>query len=153
MSFSSLIGGVVSLFVVVSAENCGSKPLDIYFSLDASNSVTQGNWPLVKNFVTDLIETEIDSTSNIGVNHFAKGVWSDWQFTNTQDPRDDMINTITNIEFPPSTYNGQTWTKSGVAMGMNQFAFNGRPIDDADRLLVLMTDGEPYPQSTQSHVI
>jgi hypothetical protein len=123
-------------------------PLDIVFSMDASNSVTAANWPLMKDFVTDLIENEISLESNIGINYFAKGAWIDWQFTDTQNPRNEMINSLQNIAFP--TINGATHTRDAVLLAINEFSSNGQSLNDADRLLVLMTDGKPYPTGSQS---
>lgn len=134
------ITSALLLGAFASAQVC-RKNLDINILLDRSESVGEDNFNTTKNFITTKLQNEIPVNSNIGIISFATDTNVDWSLSDTQIPRDDLIDTVKNIEYT----SGRTHHLDIITQGISEFQQNDDP--DKENYMILITDGYSYPSS------
>lgn len=121
---------------------------DSYILLDGSRSIDAPDWELLKTFAASLIEqinpTPGGATTGFGI--FATGVND---HTPTPDPAstDTLVTLYKNTLAGLSQPLGSTYTKSAIELAID-ILDDTTPI--RERVLFLITDGNPRPTRTQS---
>ncbi|KAK6961160.1 collagen alpha-3(VI) chain-like isoform X4, partial [Biomphalaria glabrata] len=119
--------------------SCAGSKLDLVFVLDASTSVTEPNFELMKDFVKDfLLDADIDGDNvRVGVVIYSDADYVQFQL-NTYAKKADVYNAIDDI---PYRY-GSTNTADALKT-MRSVMFTARNGDrsDVDNVAVVVTDG------------
>lgn len=124
---------------------CAStSELEIFFLMDISGSVGSTHWELEKQFVIQMITTGINNESSVAVMTFGTGAWSQWNFTDKQQPRSLITDHVENMAYT----GGSTYMKTALNASIKIFDSKGSP--NVDNLLFLITDGDPFPSYYQS---
>lgn len=123
---------------------CSSNALlDVMFVMDASGSVKSSGWTTEKEFVTNMIESGVDDESGIAIVEFSKRARAEYNFSDSQI-RSDITAYVDSMAFTT----GATWMKDALEVGMAVFEKSGDPTKDD--ILLLITDGNPNPSSSQA---
>ncbi len=126
---------------IVSAQSTGDN-LEIVFVMDASGSVGSAGWAIEKNFVSDLLGEAAIADSDIGIVSFASGSWKDWYLN------DDQTKTvIQSFTQSMSFTGGATYTLSAMEDALDIFQSSSQT--DPNRVIVLITDGNPNPSKSE----
>ena len=126
--------------------------MDVGIVVDSSSSVTRGNFKLVKNFLTDLVDKLPVSArmTHVGVIHYNHKSKLDWGFKsviamNPASLKDGIKNVL---EYEP----GGTRTDKGMGMAWQDMFKPGQGArPDALHVMLVVTDGKtskrskPYP--------
>merc|ERR1712083_263535 len=136
--------------------------LDLIFILDSSGSVAVddddfSNWQAEIDFVAAAIDRSFVSETRVGLINFSgcgpKVTFAECQKQNKLKNELSLTSTEEALEHLDSMgsddFNaGFTWTDEALAMALTEFEANSSP--DHSKLIVLLTDGEPYPPN-QGH--
>jgi Mg-chelatase subunit ChlD len=131
--------GLVGCVLVVAGLSSPSQadPIDIVVMIDASDSVGTTGFALAKALAADLVDAFAfgPTQANMATGRFAGSTVLDWQLSSAQSLVEikQAISVATFLGGEPSDLG------SALAAAQNQFANLGRA--DADKLLVLVTDG------------
>ncbi|AJW70265.1 HYR domain-containing protein [Nitrosopumilus adriaticus] len=118
--------------------------LETIFLMDSSGSVGSSGWQIEKDFVNNIIQTSLpDSTDPVGIIRFSNSAIVDHHLIDNQD-RNVLQNLVNSLNFISST----TATRDAVQAGINEFNTNG--VSNAPKLMLLITDGNPFPSSSQN---
>ncbi len=124
---------------------CGNK--DIMITLDRSGSVGAAGWAQAVGFAKDLIDTliTIDSTNTnrYAISSFATDTLLAHGFDDDQS-LDSILASIDSIDY----VGGWTHTKDAVQQSINTYL--NQTSGDNIRVNLLVTDGNPFPSSSQS---
>lgn len=125
-----------------------SATVDIVFALDSSGSLGQDGWDIEKAFLQEVIGSiESHETADIeyryGIVVFSNVVNVEYRFTDDQS-LPALYSGIDNLAW----LRGTTATRDAINTSLSLFSTDS--TDDAFKHLVLMTDGNPYPYSSQS---
>jgi len=136
-------------------------PLDIIFMIDSSGSVYDDeykNWQYELDLVYDIVDNVIPSNSRVALINFS-GCGSGFTFEQCQEQGrfqqmfhlstygspNDLDAVLSSIDAIGSDdfLGGYTWTEEALSLALSEFTINSTA--DADKMIVLITDGEPYP--------
>ena len=121
--------------------NC-ERPLDIMFCLDGSGSVTKERWPIILNFVHDVVSTfdigNGPTQVQVGVVEFDNDAYLeialDQYYNGTA-----LLEAILNINY----YGGSTDTADGLIKSQADLVTYGRPANEGGaHLIIVVTDGQ-----------
>ena len=115
--------------------------MEILFLMDGSGAIGSTTWELEKAFVLEMITYGINDVSSVAVMTFGSGAWSEWNFADQQQPRSVITDIVENLSFP----GGYSYMKTAIKDGITVFDQTGSP--DVDNIMVLITDGKPWPSS------
>ncbi|KAI8512191.1 hypothetical protein Bbelb_088300 [Branchiostoma belcheri] len=122
---------------------CHSKA-DIHVLVDGSKSVQQRNFPSVRQFILKLAAGfEIGpGKARIGVYQFAKDMQTEFKM-NQYNNRAALLGAIRKIE-----YMNKLWTRTGQSLKAvyNEFTKANGARDDAEKIIILVTDGKATDQ-------
>merc|ERR1712228_561537 len=133
-------------------------PLDLIFILDSSGSVATddedfSNWQAEIDFAADTIRHSLGHIeSRIGLINFS-GCGASYDFDRCKaanklkkelslTSREEALAHLDSMGVDDSNW-GYTWTDEALALALTEFEANSSP--DHSKLIVLLTDGEPYP--------
>ncbi|XP_019614795.1 PREDICTED: IgGFc-binding protein-like [Branchiostoma belcheri] len=129
--------------VDVPEPTCHSKA-DIHVLVDGSKSVQQRNFPSVRQFILKLAAGfEIGpGKARIGVYQFAKDMQTEFKM-NQYNNRAALLGAIRKIE-----YMNKLWTRTGQSLKAvyNEFTKANGARDDAEKIIILVTDGKATDQ-------
>lgn len=132
--------GTISLYSNLPGAPGGG--LDIMVAMDASGSVGRTGWEQEKNFVSDLVGETLPAPptglTRMGIVQFSTGSTLEWALTDNQDPT-----VVANLVQSLSWTQGYTYTKDAVQQVIQHF--NSASTAERGKLMVLITDGVPYP--------
>ena len=111
--------------------------------MDMSGSVGSTNWQLETGWVSDMITTGISNQSSVAVVTFNTGASVHWNFTNTQHPRSVITDMVNNLDYTA----GGTYMRTAFRTAVTVFNKTGSSDNTNDNLLMLITDGNPFPSS------
>jgi len=114
---------------------------NVQFIIDESGSVGAGGYALSVDFVQNLISNDISPNAPISIFEFSTDVDLIYRFDQTQLPRSIMNNALGSSSFDGSL----TATATAIQDGIDEFnrAIAAGDLVDGDRLMFIMTDGEP----------
>ena len=118
--------------------------LEVLFVMDISGSVGSTGWETEKTFVSNMITNGMSDVPSVAVMTFGTGAWSQWNFTDQQQPRSVITDAVENLPYT----GGSTYMKTAVKAGITIFDQTGSP--DVDNLMFLITDGDPFPSYYES---
>lgn len=121
--------------------NC-ERPLDIIFCLDGSGSVTAEKWPVVLNFVRDVVSSfDIGSGPTqvqVGVIEFSTSAGVEIALDEYQNVT-ALMERILTIAY----YTGSTNTAEGIIKSQADIVTYGRPSNEGGaHLIIVVTDGQ-----------
>ena len=118
---------------------CGSAKIDLVFILDASTSVTEANFVLMKDFVKDFLkDADIDGGNvRVGIVIYSTEVHLQFQL-NTYFSKVDMYNAIDAI---PYRYGSTNTADALEKMHSEMFTAANGDRPDVDNICFLVTDG------------
>ncbi|WAQ98536.1 MATN1-like protein [Mya arenaria] len=118
--------------------NCGGKPADIYFALDASNSIWPEDFKKQLNFVRDLISLfDVSATkTRIGLVTFSDTVRPIFDF-NTKQEKSNLIALMNNITF----MSGRTKTSDALKFIHEQGFSRDVARREVAHIILVFTDG------------
>ena len=116
-------------------------PMEIVFVMDASGSMKASGWAAEKAMVTDLVH-QLPPSAYLGVVQFASESYKRHTFNNNQN-RAYVAGLVQSLDFLES----ETATLAAVDDAVDIFQTTTRGLE---RLLILITDGNPNPSSTQN---
>eukprot|EP01083_Nonionella_stella_P140607 431489_1 len=142
---------------------CGSaSQLDLIFLLDSSGSVGSSNFPLEINFCKAIVNSSLPGDSRVAAINFSgcgsgttlqeckdsnkmKRMWGleDFGSPNDQEAVVNRFEAMSSADF----LKGWTWTNEALLMALNEF--KGNSTDSREKMIVMLTDGEPRPQGEQ----
>ncbi len=117
--------------------------LEVLFIMDSSGSMGQDGWTDEKAFVTGMIESSLPEDAGIAVVRFATSATKEWYF-NYNQTRSAIINDVDNLEWTQGT------TATRTALDKAIEVFEDTSDDQSRRVIILITDGNPNPQSSQN---
>lgn len=125
------------LFVLFTG--CAGAKLDLVFVLDASTSVTEPNFELLKEFVKDfLLDADIDGGNvRVGVVIYSDADYVQFQL-NTYAKKADVYNAIDDI---PYRYGSTNTADALKTMRSVMFTAGNGDRSDVDNVAVVVTDG------------
>lgn len=125
------------------------RPLDIMFVIDTSNSMKnelpngQTRMEVARNGAVNLA-TQLSPDDTSGVVDFSREVTLQKGLDKNHDPTSDPASTAGTLNgLQIDQPNGETWTDRGIEEGHKELVDNGRA--GVPNVLVLLTDGRPYP--------
>ncbi|MGL1886720.1 MAG: VWA domain-containing protein [Reichenbachiella sp.] len=122
---------------MVSAQSTGDN-LEIVFVMDASGSVGSSGWEIEEDFVIEILDNAAIADSEVGVVQFSSVISTEWNLYDVQDK--SVIKTVVDgMVFTA----GRTYTLTAMEETLN--VFQGSVNTDPNRVVVLITDGTPYP--------
>jgi hypothetical protein len=143
-------GGTGTFRVTMSAPAVGSDPtpMEVVFVMDASGSVTSSGWQTEKAAVVAQINTGLPLAAKIGIVQFDDASEIKYTFNQAQTPRSAITNLVQNLPFTAGT----TATLAAMQDAYTIFNTTGSPdtITPRHRIVILLTDGNPNPPSTQN---
>ena len=126
---------------VSASSDCSS---DVGILLDDSGSVGSLNWDNLLEWVADELYFSPPETK-ISIIRFSTGATVEWGFDNNQDK-----NIIRTVVRSLSYTGGLTYTRDALQLAVDTFLNQFNPSQSAKRTIVLITDGPPFPYSSQS---
>ncbi|KAK0067182.1 collagen alpha-3(VI) chain-like isoform X4, partial [Biomphalaria pfeifferi] len=119
--------------------SCAGAKLDLVFVLDASTSVTEPNFKLMKDFVKDfLLDADIDGGNvRVGVVIYSNADYVQFQL-NTYAKKADVYNAIDDI---PYRYGSTNTADALKTMRSVMFTAGNGDRSDVDNVAVVVTDG------------
>ncbi|KAK6961153.1 collagen alpha-3(VI) chain-like isoform X4, partial [Biomphalaria glabrata] len=119
--------------------SCAGAKLDLVFVLDASTSVTEPNFELLKDFVKDfLLDADIDGGNvRVGVVIYSDADYVQFQL-NTYAKKADVYNAIDDI---PYRYGSTNTADALKTMRSVMFTAGNGDRSDVDNVAVVVTDG------------
>uniref|UniRef100_A0A2C9LZH0 VWFA domain-containing protein n=1 Tax=Biomphalaria glabrata TaxID=6526 RepID=A0A2C9LZH0_BIOGL len=119
--------------------SCAEAKLDLVFVLDASTSVTEPNFELMKDFVKDfLLDADIDGGNvRVGVVIFSDADYVQFQL-NAYDKKADVYNAIDDI---PYRYGSTNTADALKTLRSVMFTAGNGDRSDVDNVAVVVTDG------------
>lgn len=121
---------------------------DVVFVIDGSGSLGTTGFQMEKSFVVNLINSFFPSYTRFGVVLFADTASIKYTFNNNQT-RSAITNAVQNLTYPQ----GVTATLAGMQKAVDlfeDFSPDASPGHFLQRDIVLITDGNPNPVSTQN---
>jgi len=127
------------------ANYCGcasTTPIDTVFVMDSSGSVTSSGWTNERNFVSSLLNTGLSSLSRGAIVVFSSGSSINYNFGSLS--KSAMANAVLSLSYLAQN----TWMSSGITSALTALN-SARPAGScstcAERIIFLITDGNPYP--------
>ncbi|WP_370978079.1 VWA domain-containing protein [Agaribacterium sp. ZY112] len=139
----ALISGLLCCLLPLYASSALAEPrANVMILMDASGSVGEESFELQKQFVSDLAGSFDSEQARVGVIQFSTGAEILHSLGDVQEP--GVLEPI--IE--GAIYSkGATFTRTAIKLALNDF--DRYTADDDKRILVLVTDGTPYPRNTE----
>lgn len=145
MKFWKLASAATALTLSMSAN---AATVDIIFAVDSSGSLGFSGWEAEKEYLSTAI-TAIDAHEDSNTEYrFSLVIYSDVVNTEYRFFDDQSLLAINTKIESLEWLEGTTATQSALTTGLNIFSTDSS--EDAYKYLVLMTDGNPSPLSTQN---
>lgn len=147
VSISSLdaiaCGGVADVTITASGRD-EQRPLDVVVLMDASAGIGSANWTLMKQRVSALIDAFQWSATG---NRMALVQFSGYAITRHPFGSPQSVSALKGTANALAYSGGQSWMRTAVQRAIEQY--DEFPRANSTKVVILITDGNPNPLSTQ----
>ena len=143
------VGSLCLLCLLLNTRLASATVIDIAFVLDSSGSVREEGWELEKSFVSNLVASfealENGNTQiRYGIVSYSREAFVEWTFADPQDDIALVTNHINNLPFLARTTSTRTAIDTTIGL------FDDFSAADHYQKAFFITDGNPFPESTQN---
>ena len=119
----------------------GDNKVDYVLLLDSSGSVGDANFQIEKQWASDILERLMDAQDRLSLIRFETGVTNMLTLEESAEMSMEQLHAaVMDITYKP----GWTATRSALETGMAEFQAAASLSDDRRKVMLLLTDGEPW---------